>query len=52
MKKILISNRGEVACRIIKSAKKLGLKTVAIYSSEDKNALHVRMADESMFVVG
>ncbi|MBE0651599.1 MAG: acetyl-CoA carboxylase biotin carboxylase subunit [Bacteroidales bacterium] len=46
-KKILIANRGEIAVRIIKSAKKLGIKTVAIYSMADKNALHISMADEA-----
>lgn len=45
--KILIANRGEIAVRIIKSAKKLGIKTVAVYSRVDENALHVEMADES-----
>ncbi len=46
-KKILIANRGEIAVRIIKSARKLGVKTVAIYSMADKNALHISMADEA-----
>ena len=45
--KILIANRGEIAVRIIKSAKKLGIKTVAIYSKVDQNSLHVEMADEA-----
>ena len=40
-KKILIANRGEIACRVIKTAKKMGIKTVAIYSDADRNALHV-----------
>ncbi len=44
--KILIANRGEIACRVIKSARKMGIKTVAIYSDADRNALHVKMADE------
>ena len=46
-KKILIANRGEIAVRIIKSAQKLGIDTVAIYSSADEDALHVEMADEA-----
>jgi len=46
-KKIVIANRGEIAVRIIKSAKKLGIQTVAIYSEVDRNALHVRKADEA-----
>jgi propionyl-CoA carboxylase alpha chain len=47
-KKILIANRGEIACRVIKTAKKMGIKTVAIYSDADRNALHVKMADEAV----
>ena len=39
--KILIANRGEIACRVIKSARKMGIKTVAVYSDADRNALHV-----------
>lgn len=49
-KKILIANRGEIACRVIKSAQKMGIKTVAIYSDADKNALHVEMADEAIHI--
>jgi len=49
-KKILIANRGEIACRVIKSAKKMGIATVAIYSDADKDALHVRMADEAVHI--
>ena len=45
--KILIANRGEIACRIIKTARKMGIKTVAIYSDSDKKALHMKMADEA-----
>jgi 3-methylcrotonyl-CoA carboxylase alpha subunit len=48
--KLLISNRGEIACRIIDSAKKLGIKTVAIYSDIDRNSLHVKLADEAYCV--
>ncbi len=47
-KKILIANRGEIACRIIKSAKALGIRTVAVYSDADAGALHVEMADEAV----
>ena len=49
-KKILIANRGEIACRVIKTAKKMGIKTVAIYSDADRNALHVKMADEAVHI--
>ncbi len=49
-KKILIANRGEIACRVIKTAKAMGIKTVAIYSDADRNALHVRMADEAVHI--
>lgn len=50
IQKILIANRGEIACRIIKSARALGIKTVAIYSEADRNALHVQMADEAYLI--
>ncbi|MGI9249442.1 MAG: acetyl-CoA carboxylase biotin carboxylase subunit [Woeseiaceae bacterium] len=46
--KILIANRGEIACRVIKSAHNMGIKTVAVYSDADKDALHVQMADEAV----
>ena len=47
IKKLLIANRGEIACRIIKTAQKLGVRTVAVYSTADANARHVAMADEA-----
>ena len=49
-KKILIANRGEIACRVIKSAKKMGIKTVSVYSEADEYAKHVTEADESIFI--
>ena len=48
--KILIANRGEIACRVIKTARKMGIKTVAIYSDADRQALHVQMADEAVHI--
>lgn len=50
MKKVLIANRGEIARRVIRTLKKMNIKSVAIYSDADKNALHVREADESAYV--
>jgi 3-methylcrotonyl-CoA carboxylase alpha subunit len=48
--KILIANRGEIACRIITTAKKMGISTVAVYSDADKNSLHVTQADEAIYI--
>ena len=51
-KKILIANRGEIACRVIKSARAMGIQTVAVYSDADAQALHVREADEAVYIGG
>ncbi|MGN6306610.1 MAG: acetyl-CoA carboxylase biotin carboxylase subunit, partial [Mesorhizobium sp.] len=49
-KKILIANRGEIACRVIRTAKKMGIATIAVYSDADRDAVHVEMADEAVHI--
>ncbi|MBT8295336.1 MAG: biotin carboxylase, partial [Gramella sp.] len=52
MKKILVANRGEIALRVMKTIKRMGIDTVAVYSTADRNAPHVKFADEAVCIGG
>src|SRR5215510_14062546 len=49
---LLIANRGEIACRVIRTAKRMGIRTIAVYSDADREALHVKLADEAVHIGG